>query len=63
MNDSGINKTFKVSYYLSKYVLFASIELIEGQKLFCQSDTPAHAGFFFLPNTFKIVELNKMVDD
>lgn len=46
MKDSGISKTFKVSYCLSKYVLFASIELTEGQNLFCQSDTAARARFF-----------------
>lgn len=61
MKDSGINKTFKVSYCLSKYVLFASVELIQGQKLFCQSDTGARAAFL-PPNTLNFVELNKMVN-
>lgn len=61
MKDSGINKTFKVSYCLSKYVLFASVELIQGQKFFCQSDTAACAAFF-PTNTLKTVELNKMVN-
>lgn len=47
MKDSGNSKTFKFSCYLSKYVLFARIELIEGQKLLCQSDIAAYAAFFF----------------
>lgn len=62
IKDSGISKTFKFSYCISKYVLFTSIELIQGQKLFCQSEAAAHAAFFFLPSTLKM-ELNKIVND
>lgn len=41
-----MSKTLKVSYCLSKYVLFASIELTEGQELFFQADTASSAVFF-----------------
>lgn len=44
-------------------MLYTSIELIQEQKLVCQSDTIACGVFFFPPNTLKIVGLNKMVND
>lgn len=43
-------------------MLYTSIELIQEQKLVCQSDTIACGAFFFPPNTLKIVGLNKMVN-